>query len=79
MDDDLDDAPVYEISNTKIFNLSGETGTVSTMANDATSITFQDEVSYHEIPTTNSNDTTTPPHDSAQSTTSQDSANTRIT
>ena len=79
MDDELDEAPVREIGNIKIFNLSGETDTVSTMANDAASVTFQDEVSYHEIPTSDSNATTEQPQNSAQSTASPDSANTRIT
>ena len=79
MDDDLDEAPVREIGNIKVFNLSGETDTVSTMANDAASVTFHEEVSYHEIPTSNSNASTEQPQNSAQSIASQDSANTRIT
>ena len=82
LDDDLSDAPVKEISNTRVFNLNGETDTVSTMANDLGSVSFQDEVSYREIPAATSEATTAPPMPSDQSNAtpnSQDSVNTRIT
>ena len=81
-DDDLDEAPVKEITNTRIFNLSGETDTVSTIANDNASVSFNDEVSYHEAPpivSTTTNDVERPDDTTENSNHSGDSINTRIT